>query len=109
MTLSVHPEDLTDVVEDTLLLTGKQLGRDGMSIATDLDPALPRVLGDATALEQVLMNLVLNAREAMPRGGTLRIETAPREHGGTVHAASRPGEGTTFTIILPGMSEPQAG
>ena len=74
-----HPErgpvDLTEVVEDTLLLTGKQLGRDGIHIVTDLDPGLPRVWGDATALEQVLMNLLLNARDAMPAGGTLRIET----------------------------------
>ncbi len=69
------PVDLTEVVEDTLLLTGKQLGRDGIHIVTDLDPGLPPVWGDATALEQVLMNLLLNARDAMPTGGTLRIET----------------------------------
>jgi PAS domain S-box-containing protein len=70
-----QPVDLTEVVEDTLLLTGKQLGRDGIHIVTDLDPGLPRVWGDATALEQVLMNLLLNARDAMATGGTLRIET----------------------------------
>ncbi len=58
-----------------MLLTGKQLGRDGIQIVTNLDPGLPRVWGDATALEQVLMNLLLNARDAMPTGGTLRIAT----------------------------------
>ena len=67
--------DLSEVVEDTLLLTGKQLGRDGIHIVTNLDSGLPRVWGDATALEQVLMNLLLNGRDAMPTGGTLRIET----------------------------------
>ena len=67
--------DLSGVVEDTLLLTGKQLGRDGIHVVTDLDPRLPRVWADATALEQVLMNLLLNGRDAMPTGGTLRIET----------------------------------
>ena len=72
-----QPVDLSEVVEDTLLLTGKQLGRDGIHIVTDLDPGLPRVWGDATALEQVLMNLLLNGRDAMPTGGTLRIETGP--------------------------------
>ncbi len=151
--------DLTDVVEDTLLLTGKQLGRDGIRVITDLDPRLPRVWGDATALEQVLMNLLLNARDAMAAGGTLRIETSAvpdrpsavrlivadtgagmppevlarvsepffttkssgtglglsvsytiiREHGGTVHAESNPGRGTTFTVILPVMADPPAG
>jgi len=72
-----QPVDLSEVVEDTLLLTGKQLGRDGIRIVTDLDPGLPRVWGDTTALEQVLMNLLLNARDAMAGGGTLRIETRP--------------------------------
>jgi PAS domain S-box-containing protein len=72
-----RPVDLSEIVEDTLLLTGKQLGRDGIHIVTDLDPGLPRVWGDATALEQVLMNLLLNGRDAMPTGGTLRIETGP--------------------------------
>ncbi len=154
-----QPLDLSEVVEDTLLLTGKQLGRDGIHIVTALDAGLPRVWGDATALEQVLMNLLLNGRDAMPTGGTLRIETrlasdqpgvvrlivadtgvgmAPevlakvgepffttkatgtgiglsvsytiiREHGGTMHAESEPGRGTTFTISFPVMSEPAAG
>src|SRR5262249_40608744 len=73
--------DLTGVVEDMLLLTSKQFGRDGIHIVTELDRDLPRVSGDETALEQVLMNLLLNARDAMPTGGTLRIETraAPGE------------------------------
>jgi two-component system cell cycle sensor histidine kinase/response regulator CckA len=79
-----RPVDLSEVVEDTLLLTGKQLGRDGIHIVTDLDHGLPRVWGDATALEQVLMNLLLNARDAMPNGGTLRIETGPASDPGAV-------------------------
>jgi PAS domain S-box-containing protein len=67
--------DLTEVVDNTLLITGKQLGRDRIEVVTTLSSGLPRVSGDATALEQVVMNLLLNARDAMPNGGTLRIET----------------------------------
>lgn len=70
------PIDLNEVVEETLLLAGKQLGQAGIHVLTTLDASLPRILGDTTALERVLINLVLNARDAMPTGGTLRIETS---------------------------------
>jgi len=43
-----------------------------MSLASDVHP----IKGDPIQIEQVLMNLILNARDAMPRGGDLRIETA---------------------------------
>jgi len=45
--------------------------------ATALDPALPPVLGDANALQQVVLNLLTNSREAMVGGGEIRIETGP--------------------------------
>ena len=46
-----------------------------ISFVTRLDPALPPVKADPGQIDQVLMNLVVNARDAMPEGGTLRIET----------------------------------
>jgi signal transduction histidine kinase len=71
-----EPIDLNEVVEGTLLLAGERLGHAGIQVLKILDARLPRILGDMTALEQVLINLVLNARDAMPTGGTLRIETS---------------------------------
>jgi signal transduction histidine kinase len=71
-----EPIDLNEVVEGTLLLAGERLGHAGIQVLKTLDARLPRILGNATALEQVLINLLLNARDAMPTGGTLRIETA---------------------------------
>jgi hypothetical protein len=68
-----QPIDVRTVIQDTLLLAHYQLGRDGIDVSTAFDMDLPCVLGDATALQQVFMNLLLNARDAMPNGGRLRI------------------------------------
>jgi PAS domain S-box-containing protein len=53
-----------------------RLAGQGISFETQLDPHLGTVLVDPGALEQVLVNLVTNAREAMPQGGHIRIITA---------------------------------
>jgi CheY-like chemotaxis protein len=47
-----------------------------VSLETDLDPDLGKVLADPAQVEQALVNLALNAREAMPEGGRLRITTS---------------------------------
>jgi signal transduction histidine kinase len=71
------------VVGETLLLAGKPMSTDNVRITTALDPALPPLLGSANALQQVLLNLLTNAREAMAGGGEIRIETGPDpEHPG---------------------------
>jgi hypothetical protein len=71
------PIDLNAVVEETLLLMQKPLEVDSIRLVTSLDPALAPIMGDASTLQQVLLNLVTNAREAMGSGGEIRIETGP--------------------------------
>jgi signal transduction histidine kinase len=78
-----HPVDLNTVVGETLLLVGKPMSTDNVRITTALDPALPPLFGNANALQQVLLNLLTNAREAMAGGGEIRIQTGPDpEHPG---------------------------
>lgn len=72
-----EPVNLNRVVGETLLLVHPQMTRAGIEISTALDSALPTILGHAGALEQVTLNLLTNAREAMADGGTVRIETRP--------------------------------
>jgi PAS domain S-box-containing protein len=55
----------------------KHLLRSDISLRINFAPNLPAIQGDATMLEQVLMNLVVNARDAMPHGGELIMSTAP--------------------------------
>jgi len=78
------PLDLNAVVEESLQLMQKPLAADNVQIAARLDRTLPPILGDASTLHQVLMNLLTNAREAMPGGGQVRLETGPAERPGWI-------------------------
>ena len=63
------------VVEDLALLTRHKLTNQNIEFIRKLDPGLPKVMADVTQLEQVFLNLTLNAVEAMPEGGKLTIST----------------------------------
>jgi two-component system, cell cycle sensor histidine kinase and response regulator CckA len=78
------PLDLNAVVEESLRFMQKPLAADNVQIVARLDRTLPPILGDATTLHQVLMNLLTNASEAMPEGGQVRLETGPAERPGWV-------------------------
>jgi two-component system NtrC family sensor kinase len=66
---------LNKVVEDILALVRNQASFRDIRTETRLDPNLPAVMADGDQIRQVVLNIVLNAAEAMPRGGDLRIET----------------------------------
>jgi signal transduction histidine kinase/ligand-binding sensor domain-containing protein/ActR/RegA family two-component response regulator len=65
---------LNEVIEETGRLLQRTVGED-IELKIELEPALGRVRADPGQIEQVLVNLVVNARDAMPRGGVLTIET----------------------------------
>jgi two-component system, cell cycle sensor histidine kinase and response regulator CckA len=70
------PVDLNHVVEETLLLAERQMEKEGIRVQTRLEPGLPPLLGDANTLQQVLLNLITNAWDALEAGGELHIETS---------------------------------
>jgi signal transduction histidine kinase/CheY-like chemotaxis protein len=72
----LRPEttSLNEVVADTLKLLARLIGMD-IEITTDLEPALPSIVVDRGQVGQVILNLAVNAREAMPDGGRLLIRT----------------------------------
>ena len=92
---------LNDVVSELEQLLGRVIG-DDLRLVVDLDPELGAVRADPGQLEQVVMNLAVNARDAMPEGGTLVIETANVElgdecrHGHLVEA--EPGRYVRLTV-----------
>jgi len=151
------PVDCNRLIADLALLTRHKLRSQGVTLVQQLTPNLPLLMADGTQLEQAFLNLALNAAEAMPQGGQLRIATyavrLPRAsphpthlavsfrdtgqgmtaeqrqrafssllsstkaggtglglmivarvveaHRGKVRIASRPGEGTTITLLFP--------
>ncbi len=67
--------DLNDIVADMQKMLSRVIGED-IELVTRLHPSVACVKADPVQLEQVLMNLAINARDAMPTGGTLTMETA---------------------------------
>ena len=73
-TEQVKPVNVNTIIEDTLLLLNRQLQRANVEVQTELE-ALPDAVIAADQIRQVLSNLVINARDAMPNGGKLRIRS----------------------------------
>jgi signal transduction histidine kinase len=67
--------NLNQIVDNVLELNAKLLAQNEIQIRRALTPNLPPVWGSARMLEEVFMNLVINAKDAMPKGGTLDIST----------------------------------
>lgn len=97
------PVNVNQIIEDLGLLTRHKLTNQGVEMRRDLALDLPLVMADSIQLEQVFLNLTLNAVEAMPDGGCLTIST---------HHAKGRGKGggqvvIEFTDTGVGMTEEQ--
>ena len=141
--------DVNETLRDLLDFVRPELDAGGVELTVSLASGLPRVLADVAQLRQLLLNLLRNAREAMPAGGELLVasrgsegaveiqvkdggpgippermarifdpffttkargtglglamaQEIAQEHGGQLSCESTVGEGTTFTLRLPG-------
>ncbi|HUN79316.1 MAG TPA: ATP-binding protein [Solirubrobacteraceae bacterium] len=90
--------DVNDVVGDVEQLLRRTLG-EHVELQSALAPDLDRILIDPGQLEQILINLAVNARDAMPDGGVLRIDTANVDID-ECYASSRPGLSTGSYVRL---------
>lgn len=78
---SLLPEDPANLLRSTAEFVRREMDAAGVELKVDVGSALPEVAMDEPQLRQALLNLLRNAREAMPDGGTARIE-ATRYDGG---------------------------
>jgi PAS domain S-box-containing protein len=79
--------DVNHVVEETLSLVSHPLKTAQIQVVKQLGQSLPPVRGSANKLQQVFLNLFLNARDAMPTGGMLEIRTAAHNGGVEIEVA----------------------
>lgn len=72
--LEIHSLDLNRVIDDFIRLLRRTL-REDIQIKPELNPDIPNIRADRSQVEQILMNLAVNAQDAMPDGGLLTIGT----------------------------------
>jgi two-component system, cell cycle sensor histidine kinase and response regulator CckA len=97
--------DVNRLIGELEKMFRRLIGED-IDLVTVLDPELAAVSADAGQLEQVVMNLVVNARDAMPRGGKLTIETANvslDEAYARMHPPVRPGQFAMISVSDSGV------
>jgi len=74
--LHLEPSDVNHQIEDVLEFFAPTAKEAGVEIVRYLDPDLPRVMLDREAFRQALLNLIINAKQAMPEGGQLVVRSA---------------------------------
>jgi signal transduction histidine kinase len=81
----LEPSDLNHQVDDVLDFFAPEARDAGVEIVRYLDPELPRVLLDREAFRQALLNLIINAKQAMPDGGQLVVRTSAQGDTAALH------------------------
>ncbi len=100
--LQPTPLHLGQIIDGQSAMLQKAIGEQ-IAIQINHHPDLPSVMADQAALEQIIFNLLIHARESMPAGGRLMIQTRPlfipdAETACQIHAEAKPGEYVVMTI-----------
>ncbi|MDM8552123.1 ATP-binding protein [Desulfobacterales bacterium HSG2] len=80
--LKINEVNITELLEKCIMLGRHKITLQNIRIKTELDPDIPKVLGDFSQIQQCVINLIFNAIDAMPDGGTI-----------TLRSSSDPGKG----------------
>ena len=99
------PLDMNKIISDLLLMISRLIGEE-ITISTDLAPEVWTIEADEGNIEQVIMNLAVNAKDAMPEGGTLTIKTENvviDEKRAESIPDARPGETVRLTVADTGV------
>lgn len=86
---SMEPTNLGDLVRDSLVLLEREMRKYRVSVETEIDPNTPPAIASGNQIQRVLLNLLINARQSMANGGTIRIRVAPSGESGLVELVVR--------------------
>jgi two-component system NtrC family sensor kinase len=101
-----QPQDVNALVRRASALVRHQLELQGIQLVEGLAPALPLCLCDADQIQQVVLVLLVNAVEAMPRGGRLEITTGVDSRGSAIEVRVRDDGTGIAEDVLPHIFEP---
>ncbi|MEJ2690539.1 MAG: response regulator [Deltaproteobacteria bacterium] len=100
--------DLNEIINGMMKMVARVIG-DNITLQLNLQNAIPKVLADPGQIEQIIMNLAVNARDAIPEGGSLTIESADIEMDGkfiSAHQGARPGSYAMLSVKDTGCGIP---
>jgi two-component system, NtrC family, sensor kinase len=100
--------NLNQVIEDTVRFVERPASLQQIEITTELDPALPQAWGDADLIKQVILNLLVNAQQAIDGKGNITVQTRPLAT--TVAAKTDPAVAPMVEVVVTdtGCGIPQA-
>ncbi len=86
---SFEPTRLDELINSSLMLLEREMRNYRIAIETELDPETPAVMASGNQIGRVLLNLLINARQAIVEGGTILIRLAPSDEAGWVELTVR--------------------
>lgn len=86
---SLEPTQLAGVIHSSLVLLEREMRKYRIAVETEIDDATPAVMASGNQIQRVLLNLLINARQAMPDGGTVLIRLAKSADDGLVELIVR--------------------
>jgi two-component system NtrC family sensor kinase len=80
-----RPIKIDELIEGILLMMERQMRESNIQVETSFDPDIPEIMASTNQMRQVMLNLIKNAKEAMPKGGNLFIRTGKEDNRVLIH------------------------
>ncbi len=103
---SFEPTDVGALIRDALVLLEREMRKYRIAVETEIDPATPRALVSGNQIQRVLLNLLINARQAMPEGGSIVVRLTPSGEAGWVELTVRDSGSGIPRETLPHIFDP---